>query len=122
MFFSREMKPVSGSEMREADEKALKDYGIDSGRLMENAGLRVAEFLRNHFPDKGFSIYAGPGNNGGDALVAARRLKIWGFSVEVVASTIGEGLPAEELSIVEKLEIPVRKESSENFEVGVDGL
>lgn len=54
--------------------------------LMEKAGLAVATLARELLPPEADSILilAGPGNNGGDALVAARLLNAWWLRVEVV--------------------------------------
>ena len=53
--------------------------------LMEKAGLAVATLAKELLPDEAYSILiiAGPGNNGGDALVAARYLKSWWLHVDV---------------------------------------
>jgi hydroxyethylthiazole kinase-like uncharacterized protein yjeF len=40
-------------------------------------------------------ILAGPGNNGGDGLVAARHLKAWGFVVEVLLAGNADALPGD---------------------------
>ena len=54
--------------------------------LMELAGQATAELARQVIGDRGASIlvFAGPGNNGGDAFVAARYLKQWWYRVAVV--------------------------------------
>ena len=57
----------------------------DPPPLMERAGLAAAELTRE-LTDTGkrVIVVAGPGNNGGDALVLARRLKSGWFKVEVL--------------------------------------
>jgi hydroxyethylthiazole kinase-like uncharacterized protein yjeF len=54
--------------------------------LMERAGLATAELARHLAGDKvrRILVLAGPGNNGGDAFIAARHLKQWWFDVCVV--------------------------------------
>ncbi len=56
--------------------------------LMELAGRAAAELARTLAGDSGkpVLILAGPGNNGGDALVLARHLKQWWFKVSVVCT------------------------------------
>lgn len=68
----------SNSEMREIDRIAEVDYLIEPSILMENAGRAAAQVTLEHFPDAGRSseilVFAGKGNNAGDAFVVARRL------------------------------------------------
>lgn len=53
--------------------------------LMERAGRLAAEFVRGKFdPPARVLVLAGPGNNGGDAFVAARYLRAWNYQVEAV--------------------------------------
>ena len=64
--------------MREFDRVAIEEYGIPSMVLMENAALRVVEFLEAKFSplsEKKIVILCGKGNNGGDGLAIARHLK-----------------------------------------------
>ncbi len=65
--------------MRDFDRAAVEEYGIPSIVLMENAALRVVEFLEAKFAplrDKKIVILCGKGNNGGDGLAIARHLKL----------------------------------------------
>lgn len=71
--------------MREIDSKAA-DAGISTAYLMENAGRAVAQETKDSIDfiaGKEIVALAGPGNNGGDALVAARYLHEWGAIVSV---------------------------------------
>jgi NAD(P)H-hydrate epimerase len=64
--------------MREADRLTTDRYGIPSLQLMENAGAAVADYLSRAFPDlpaHNILVLCGKGNNGGDGLVVARRLR-----------------------------------------------
>ncbi len=73
--------------IRRLDRLAVERYGVPSIVLMENAGIGVAHramaMLRGT-PAPRVAIFCGPGNNGGDGLVAARHLHNAGVSVEVV--------------------------------------
>lgn len=81
---------VTPSRMNEVDEKVPEKYGVPARALMENAGRQLAELLREKFShDDRIHVLAGPGNNGGDGLVAARFLHSWGFDVSV--EEVGDG-------------------------------
>jgi ADP-dependent NAD(P)H-hydrate dehydratase / NAD(P)H-hydrate epimerase len=65
---------IGPREMGLVDEDAAAS-GIDSFRLMQNAGEAVAAVALAHYPDAlRFSVLCGPGNNGGDGYVAAAAL------------------------------------------------
>jgi hydroxyethylthiazole kinase-like uncharacterized protein yjeF len=75
------------ADLRGVEQAALN--GPKPARLMERAGLTAAELARTLAGDSGkpVLIFAGPGNNGGDALVVARHLKQWWYKVSVVCLT-----------------------------------
>jgi ADP-dependent NAD(P)H-hydrate dehydratase / NAD(P)H-hydrate epimerase len=70
---------------RLAEVRAL-EAGAEAQPLMERAGLAAAEVARQLLAGQPSRVLvlAGPGNNGGDAFVAARWLKAWFFDVVVV--------------------------------------
>lgn len=74
------------SDLRAIEARAVG--GRKPAPLMERAGLAAAELARKIAGDQGkpVLILAGPGNNGGDALVVARLLKQWWYSVTVVCT------------------------------------
>ncbi len=65
--------------------------------LMEKAGAAAAELAGTLASESGepVLILAGPGNNGGDALVAARHLSTQGFRITVVSRADPARLPAD---------------------------
>ncbi len=69
---------------RVADVRAIERAAADAP-LMERAGLAAAGAARDELAGRvpRVLILAGPGNNGGDALVVARWLKRWFFDVSV---------------------------------------
>ena len=70
------MKVLTAAQMREVDRLTI-ERGIPGIVLMENAGIRVVEFLVHRFTplsSQRIAILCGKGNNGGDALVVARQL------------------------------------------------
>lgn len=83
------MKLVTAAQMQ-AIEQSCVDAGISLDDLMENAGLAVAEAVRDDLGShselfgKRILILVGPGNNGADGLVAGRHLSSWGANVTAV--------------------------------------
>ena len=79
------MKVVSIAQMHRAEEKCAC-IGLPPSTLMENAGRAVAEEVRRilgGIGEKYVLVLVGPGNNGGDGLVAARYLHDWGVQVKL---------------------------------------
>lgn len=70
------MKILTAAEMREVDRLTI-ERGIPGLILMENAGNRVVDFLRETFAplsEQRVVVVCGKGNNGGDGFVVARQL------------------------------------------------
>lgn len=95
-----------------------------STRIVRNAGYQIAEFLRKEIEPEAVTVYVGKGNNGGDALAAARRLFLWNYDVEVVLATRElDGIRKEELEILENLGVEINEESKEeDCSVDLEGL
>ena len=74
------MYALTAAGMRYMDEYAIA-AGIASPVLMENAARGVADEIERRFPDRDTRILvlAGSGNNGGDAIAAARWLRHMGY-------------------------------------------
>lgn len=72
--------------MKALEAKAFSE-GVPADELMEEAGHQIALAVRQFFPRPGVCVAVfGKGNNGGDALVAARHLAAWGWNVWLVAA------------------------------------
>lgn len=69
-------------EMAAADQAAAKD-GVPTLALMEAAGAAVMSCIKDRWSKRPVVVLAGPGNNGGDGLVAARLLAQDGWPVRV---------------------------------------
>ncbi len=80
------MRYVTRQEMQAIDHAAIRDYDIPALSLMENAGRATADFFVSQIqkPSGRILCLCGKGNNGGDALVAARYLAAKGFKVQVL--------------------------------------
>jgi hydroxyethylthiazole kinase-like uncharacterized protein yjeF len=77
------MMLIEPESVREIDAACIQS-GIPGFRLMTAAGLAVAASALRHFPGaQRFPVLAGPGNNGGDAYIAAGALKEAGAEVEI---------------------------------------
>ena len=91
------LPPIGAEAMTGADRRA-QALGVPEERLMEHAGTAVAAAVRALAVDTDrwgtgpIVILCGPGNNGGDGFVAARRLALAGASV-VVAVVATEARP-----------------------------
>ena len=93
------MKVVTPEQMREVDRRTIQ-LGIPGLILMENAGSRVVDVLKERFePLEGqrIVVVCGKGNNGGDGLVVARQLftRFRPRSLEVVLAYPPEELTGE---------------------------
>jgi NAD(P)H-hydrate epimerase len=90
--------PAIGAEAMTGADRRAQALGVTEERLMEHAGTAVAAAVRALAVDTGrwdagpIVIMCGPGNNGGDGYVAARRLALTGARV-VVAVVATEARP-----------------------------
>jgi ADP-dependent NAD(P)H-hydrate dehydratase / NAD(P)H-hydrate epimerase len=74
---------VSAAAMRAAEEAAFA-RGVEVEALMDRAGAGVAGAVQEFFPRAGRAIvFVGKGHNGGDALVAAARLREAGWEIDL---------------------------------------
>lgn len=76
------MKPLSAKTAAALDASLMSTLGYKLEQLMELAGLSVAQAIYADYKPDQFSnvlVLVGPGNNGGDGLVAARHLKLFGY-------------------------------------------
>src|SRR4030042_1550520 len=79
------MKILTAEQIRQIDGECIR-LGTPTSVLMENAGKAVAEETRKvmgTMESQHILCLIGPGNNGGDGLVAARCLHDWGARVSL---------------------------------------
>ena len=82
-------KLVSGSQMTALDRETITRHGIAGVDLMERAGVRVVEVIREMWDGLeglAVAVVCGKGNNGGDGFVVARLLHEAGVRVQVYAT------------------------------------
>ena len=78
------MKIFSTPEIRRIDQYTIEHEPVSSIDLMERAASAIVYKIASHWSRmKHICIFAGPGNNGGDALAVARLLMVEGYNPEV---------------------------------------
>eukprot|EP00428_Durinskia_dybowskii_P068399 CAMPEP_0170394208 /NCGR_PEP_ID=MMETSP0117_2-20130122/21138_1 /TAXON_ID=400756 /ORGANISM="Durinskia baltica, Strain CSIRO CS-38" /LENGTH=245 /DNA_ID=CAMNT_0010650467 /DNA_START=67 /DNA_END=804 /DNA_ORIENTATION=- len=89
---------LNAEQSKLVDERLMVIPGFSIDQLMELAGYSVAASSMSYFTQlsgceagKKVLVLCGPGNNGGDGLVAARHLKQFGFHPSVVYPKQGKG-------------------------------
>lgn len=95
------MKAITADRMREIEEKAHQ-MGMLRVFMMENAGSGIVEYIFQKFKKlakKRIVVIAGTGNNGGDALVAARHLVYHDAKVTIILLGSPTDLKTEEAQI-----------------------
>lgn len=78
------MRVLTAAAMREADRRTIEELGLPGTVLMETAAMRITEAVMAVNPERRrVVVAAGPGNNGGDGLAAARQLARAGWPVSL---------------------------------------
>lgn len=82
------VKFLGQQEAINIDQELFNDYKYSVDQLMELAGLSCATAIAKVYSveqlaNKSVLVCCGPGNNGGDGLVCARHLKLFGYNPEV---------------------------------------
>ncbi|EEH06487.1 AI-BP family protein [Histoplasma capsulatum G186AR] len=80
------LRTINAKDAASLDRDLMNEGGFSLDQLMELAGLSVSQAVyRVHPPSKGRNVLVacGPGNNGGDGLVAARHLAHYGYKPTV---------------------------------------
>lgn len=103
---------VNGRQMKEIDRISIEEYGLPSMVLMERAALAVADAVSRRIRPAGTVLsVCGRGNNGADAIAAARILSFRGYDCRILIPS-GEGNCSREflaqLEIAEKPALPLK--------------
>lgn len=78
------MKILTSAHIHELDKYTIQHEPIKSIDLMERAAKAITEaIMRRWTTHTPIVTFAGPGNNGGDALAVSRMLADQGYSVRV---------------------------------------
>ncbi len=113
-----EVPSITTEQMIIVDRLMIEGYRIDLIQMMENAGRCLAIVAMEAFLKRRTTsgkakavVLAGPGGNGGGALVGARRLHNWGIDVCVYLSSNEENMtpiPQHQLSILKNMKVLIR--------------
>ena len=128
------MKLFTATDIREIDRQTIENEGIESIALMERAAAAItSEICARWSPSQRIFIFAGPGNNGGDALAVARLLIDQEYQPEIMLFNTRNKL-SEDCSVNRRrlldMEYPYFQEVVKNMElpelgehdVVIDGL
>jgi len=119
------MMLIEPESVREIDAACIQS-GIPGFRLMTAAGLAVAAAALRYFPGAvRFAVLAGPGNNGGDAYIAAGALRDAGAVVDVYQLTPGRPSTQDAARALDECGLaqqPLSAYRPENDDVVIDGL
>ena len=78
------MKIFTGTQIREHDRYTMEHEPIRSIDLMERAAKALTFAITERWnAQTPFVVFAGPGNNGGDALAVSRMLLEQGYNLQV---------------------------------------
>lgn len=124
---------LSQSEAIALDAELMNDhFAFSNVQLMELAGLACADAIRDAYPAASrLLVLVGPGNNGGDALVAARHLAHYGLAVTLHFPRDTPSADAhlarlrrqcDALGIAHLSPLPPPEQWPRHFDVIVDGL
>ena len=99
------MKILTSSQIHELDQYTIAHEPIESLQLMERAAKALTRAITERWTTSTtFVTFAGPGNNGGDALAVSRMLAELGYEVSVYLFNIGGHLSADCASNKQRLE------------------
>jgi hydroxyethylthiazole kinase-like uncharacterized protein yjeF len=111
------------AEMTAADRSAI-GAGAPGLMLMERAGKGVADAILAHWSPRPAVVLCGPGNNGGDGYVVARRLAEAGWEVRTASMAAGglKGGAAEAARAWPGFDAPLAADACEGAALVVDAL
>lgn len=99
------MKLFTCKQIAEIDRLTIGLEPISSIDLMERASGQIAEWVTRHIePDCEIYLFAGPGNNGGDALAVARLLAWCNFRCTVWLADFGREIKDDQVFNLKRLE------------------
>ncbi len=98
------MKIFTTSQIADVDRYTIEHEPVSESDLMERASLQVVTWLIRHIPaEKNLIFFAGPGNNGGDALAIARLMANRSYQCEVFLLDFGREMKGASLVNLNRL-------------------
>ncbi|KAL0342783.1 UNVERIFIED_CONTAM: Pyridoxine/pyridoxamine 5'-phosphate oxidase 1, chloroplastic [Sesamum calycinum] len=122
---------LTRQQAAEIDDLLMGNFGFSIDQLMELAGLSVASAVAEVYKPSEYNrvlVICGPGNNGGDGLVAARHLHHFGYKPSICyPSVLPKPLYAGLVTQLESLSVPfisIERLPQEflNFDIVVDAI
>lgn len=99
------MKLFTTSQIAALDRYTIENEPISDIDLMERASMQLADWIANKFDNSNkIAVFAGPGNNGGDAIVVARLLAWMSYDIHLFIPELGKGLSASAAINLKRLE------------------
>lgn len=96
LYFCTVMKIFTSAQIRDLDKYTIEHEPIKSIDLMERAAHAFTRVITEKWPTiYPVVVFAGPGNNGGDALAVARMLSELGYQVQTYLFNITGSLSAD---------------------------
>lgn len=90
------MKIFTGAQIKALDKFTIENEPVASIDLMERAAKAIVRALQDEWDNRTpFVVFAGPGNNGGDALAVACLMAEAGYEVSVYLFNVNDRLSAE---------------------------
>ncbi len=91
------MKIFTSIQISEIDRYTIKNEPVSQADLIERASFKIASWLNHNVShEKKLLFFAGPGNNGADALAVSRMVVDYGYKCEVYR--LGSENPVPEIS------------------------
>ncbi len=101
------MQILSAAEMQACDRASAERFGVPALELMRAASTAVAAFAQSQFPHaRRVTVLCGRGNNGGDGMMAARRLASAGLEVTTILLGSPESLKGDAAEAWRELSSP----------------
>ncbi|CAM8982202.1 unnamed protein product [Rhodiola kirilowii] len=129
---SESISYLTQQEATEIDQMLMGPLGFSIDQLMELAGLSVASAIADVYKSSDYNrvlTICGPGNNGGDGLVAARHLRHFGYNSSVcypkptpkpLYSALVTQLQSLDIPFVQVEDLP--KELTSDFDIVLDAM